>query len=92
MKVIGEEVIHKDYILHVAVAFLALAGAGYAACIIQFSIDQLVGASGEQLTFAIYWFVWGCFTAVFLSDMPLHIFLSVEAIFFFMVCQQYQYS
>ena len=41
-------------------AILGLAGVCYFACIFQFTTDQLVGASGEQLSFAIYWLIWGC--------------------------------
>ena len=30
----------------------------YVPCILPFTIDQLVGASGEELSFTIYWMVW----------------------------------
>ena len=69
MKLIGKEVIETDYILHIAVVVLALAGSGYTACILQFTLDQLVGASGEQLTFAIYWLIWGGFTTACFTNM-----------------------
>ena len=44
---------------HLIIACLAFSGACYKACMVQFTTDQLVGASGEQLSFAIYWLVWG---------------------------------
>ena len=31
----------------------------YLACIFQFTIDQSVGASGEELSFIIHWILWG---------------------------------
>ena len=31
----------------------------YVACALPFIGDQLIGASGEQLSFAIYWIMWG---------------------------------
>ena len=32
-------------------------------CILPFTADQLIGASGEQLSFAMYWMMWGCVIA-----------------------------
>ena len=31
----------------------------YVACVFPFAADQLIGASGEQLSFAVYWIMWG---------------------------------
>ena len=36
----------------------------YIACILPFTGDQLIGASGEQLSFAMYWMMWGFNIAV----------------------------
>ena len=39
---------------------LSCIGASYYwACVFPFTADQLIGASGEQLSFAIYWIMWG---------------------------------
>ena len=67
LKILGKLVICNDYILYVAIAFLVLAGTGYIATMLQFTLDQLVGASGEQLTFAIYWLLWGGLTTAIIS-------------------------
>ena len=39
-------------------------GSCYSACILPFTADQLIGASGEQLSFAIYWIGWGFVIAI----------------------------
>ena len=31
----------------------------YVACAFPFAADQLIGTSGEQLSFAVYWMMWG---------------------------------
>ena len=36
-----------------------IAASCYVACILPFTADQLIGASGEQLSFALYWIMWG---------------------------------
>ena len=41
----------------------------YVACVFPFSADQLIGASGEQLSFAIYWLTWGLFIAIYLIPL-----------------------
>ena len=43
----------------ITIAFQALSGVCYGACTVQFTMDQLIGASGEQLSFVIFWLVWG---------------------------------
>ena len=68
LKILGKLVICNNYILYTAAAFLGLAGTGYISVILQFTLDQLVGASGEQLTFATYWLIWGGFTAVCIAN------------------------
>ena len=37
---------------------MSLSIAFYAPCAIPFTIDQLVGASGEELSFTVYWIIW----------------------------------
>ena len=37
---------------------MSLSVACYISCAIPFTIDQLVGASGEELSFSIYWIIW----------------------------------
>ena len=44
------------YCLHILALWVS--GACFIACVVPFTIDQLVGASGEQLSFTIYWIVW----------------------------------
>ena len=39
-------------------------GSCYIACIFPFTGDQLIGASGEQLSFAMYWMMWGINIAI----------------------------
>ena len=36
-----------------------IGGSCYVACCLPFIGDQLIGASGEQLSFASYWIMWG---------------------------------
>ena len=48
-------------------------GSCYIACSLPFIGDQLIGASGEQLSFALYWMMWGfviAFNTVLLSYLP----------------------
>ena len=48
-------------------------GSCYYACALPFIGDQLIGASGEQLSFAIYWIMWGlviAFNTILLSFIP----------------------
>ena len=37
---------------------LAFSTICYASCVVPLTMDQLVGASGEELSFTIYWLVW----------------------------------
>ena len=50
----------------------------------SFVADQLIGASGEQLSFAVYWIMWGSVIAyhtVLLDEIPRDYFdIVVEAI------------
>ena len=48
---------------------LVLSWACFAACVLPFTIDQLVGASGEQLSFTIYWIVWACVIQLSISGI-----------------------
>ena len=41
----------------------------HAACIIPFTTDQLIGASAEQLGFAVYWLIWGFGVGMVMSTM-----------------------
>ena len=45
-------------IWYVIFAPLYFSAACYASCIIPLTIDQLVGASGEELSFVVYWILW----------------------------------
>ena len=38
----------------------------YAAGVFPFAADQVIGASGEQLSFAVYWMMWGFITAFYI--------------------------
>ena len=49
----------SSVVLYLAVAAWTLSFTCYFTCIIQFTTDQLIGASGEELSFAIYWLLWG---------------------------------
>ena len=45
----------------------------YAVGAFPFAADQLIGASGEQLSFAVYWMMWGfvfCYHAILLKSIP----------------------
>ena len=57
-----EELVFGNTLLltYCTTAFQEFAVTCYFACVFQFTTDQLVGASGEQLSFAIYWLIWGC--------------------------------
>ena len=44
-------------VVYLDVAVWTLAIACYCTCIIQFTTDQLIGVSGEELSFVIYWFL-----------------------------------
>ena len=49
----------------------------YSACLLPFTGDQLIGASGEQLSFAMYWMMWGfviAYHTILLSFISLHEF------------------
>ena len=48
LKVIGKEIFYRNYTLHLVVAVLALDGSGCTACVLQFTMDQLVGVSGKN--------------------------------------------
>ena len=56
----------------------------YVACIFPFAADQLIGASGEQLSFAVYWIMWGYVLAnemILLKSIPSDYFdIVVEAV------------
>ena len=62
-------IIHQSILVlsYTATACLALALACYSACVIQFTTDQIIGASGEQLSFTVYWIVWGYISAAFIG-------------------------
>ena len=45
-------------IWYVTFAPLYFSAACYASCIIPLTMDQLVGASGEELSFVVYWILW----------------------------------
>ena len=51
-------ILSSDTCLSLSFLFIALSTACYAPCIIPFTIDQMVGASGEELSFTLYWMVW----------------------------------
>ena len=43
---------------YVALVPICFSASCYTSCIIPFTMDQLVGASGEELSFTIYWLLW----------------------------------
>ena len=47
-------------IWYVTFAPLYFSAACYASCIVPLTMDQLVGASGEELSFVVYWILWPC--------------------------------
>ena len=53
--------------VYLTVVVWTLAITCYCTCIIQFTTDQLIGASGEELSFAIYWLLWGLTTGDLIS-------------------------
>ena len=65
----------------VKVAFVVLGdglcytgGSCYIACVLPFTADQLIGASGEQFSFGMYWVMWSVVIAthtVLLTYVPL---------------------
>ena len=58
----------------------------YAASAFPFAADQLIGASGEQLSFAVYWMMWGFIVAyhtILLNIIPTEYFsIVLEAVSF----------
>ena len=56
----------------------------YVAGVFPFAADQLIGASGEQLSFAVYWIMWGLvisFFTILLRSIPSYYFdIVVEAV------------
>ena len=78
LKALEELVFEKSQILtYCSATFLGLTGACYFACVLQFTTDQLVGASGEQLSFTIYWLIWGCINGPLVANLVM--FLPDEA-------------
>ena len=57
-------ILNSDVCLSLGFFAMASCMACYIPCILPFTIDQLVGASGEELSFTIYWMVWGWDTCV----------------------------
>ena len=41
----------------------------YLACVFPFAADQLIGASGKQLSFTVYWIIWGCIIAYKITQL-----------------------
>ena len=62
----------------------------YTANAFPFAADQLIGASGEQLSFAVYWLSWGfaiAYRALLLNGMPSVYFDTVdEVVSFLCIC------
>ena len=58
----------------------------YVANAFPFAADQLIGASGEQLSFAVYWIMWGfviAYHTVLLKSIPSDYFnIVVETVSF----------
>ena len=54
------------FLLHSAATYISIGC--YVSCAVPFTIDQLVGASGEELSFTIYWIVWAWWVFFNLSD------------------------
>ena len=60
-------ILRSSVLLYMASCAWSLSAVCYLASIVQFTIDQSVGASGEELSFTIYWLVWGVTTGEFLT-------------------------
>ena len=54
---------------YMAVSAWSLSAICYIACVIQFTTDQSIGASGEELSFTIYWLLWGMATGELLARL-----------------------
>ena len=54
------KIVHLETICVLCTTGLCCIGTScYVACVFPFVADQLIGASGEQLSFAVYWLSWG---------------------------------
>ena len=60
-------IVQSSVLHYMASCAWSISAVCYLACIIQFTTDQSVGASGEELSFTVYWLVWGLTTGEFLS-------------------------
>ena len=54
---------------YVALVAWSLSMVCYSSSIFQFTLDQSIGASGEELSFTIYWILWGLGTGTLLSKV-----------------------
>ena len=89
-------ILFKDYLPPTAEAVFVMCTAGlicigsscYLACAFPFTADQMIGASGEQLSFAVYWMSWGVGIANYPTLLPSiipsdYLDIAFEAVSFF---------
>ena len=70
----------SEILVALKTVFDCLAAAGmscFVACFIQFTTDQMIGASSDQLSFAIHWLMWGSGMGI-LSNAVIHCVLHDE--------------
>lgn len=60
---------NSKVILYLAVGGTYAAQVCYISSIVSFVTDQLIGASGEELSFTIYWLMWGAFLPFFTTNV-----------------------
>lgn len=59
IKAIETFFVPSSVLAYLAVTLWSLTAVCYYSSVIQFTTDQMIGASGEELSFTIYWLVWG---------------------------------
>ena len=62
-------VIPSGVLHYIALIAWSLSIAGIFASVFQFTMDQSIGASGEELSFIVYWIIWGMLTGTLLSKI-----------------------
>ena len=51
-------------LLYIKMILVACSVALFLPCVVHFTTDQLLGQSGEQIGFAVYWLIWGTMAGV----------------------------
>ena len=85
--------------IYAATCLWSMSAVCYLSCVIQFTTDQSVGASGEELSFIIYWLLWGLTTGVVITQTLVFPFTSrpdadngLVSFFVSVVCFSISYS